>query len=112
MFRPTTSEITIPLILQMLDLLHAFMCFMLHAVCVNEVNPCLRSLACSAAVRTVFSAPVQEAPTSSVCPIEKHCQRGVPESRVSVCVSVVLNPPVALRILYTFFFLLLVKNKR
>lgn len=38
-----------------------------------------------AAVRTVFSASVQEAATSSVCPSEEHCQRGVPESRVSVC---------------------------
>lgn len=37
----------------------------------------------SAAFRTVFSAPVQEAPTSSVCPIKKHCEWGVPESRVS-----------------------------
>lgn len=57
------------------------------------------SLFClSAAVRTVFSAPLQEAPTSSVCPLKEHCQWGVSESRVSVwmCllnVFIVINHP-------------------
>lgn len=37
-----------------------------------------------AAVRTVFTAPVQEAAPSSLCPIKEHCERGVPKSRVSV----------------------------
>lgn len=56
---------------------------MLHRVLISYIY-----LHCGffpAAVRAVFSAPVQEAATSSVYTIEEHRKRGVPQSRVRMC---------------------------
>lgn len=42
----------------------------LCTMCVTKLQ---LSLVSFVAVRTVFSAPVQEATTPSLCPIEEHC---------------------------------------
>lgn len=70
---------------------------MLHRVLISYIY-----LHCGffpAAVRAVFSAPVQEAATSSVCTIEEHRKRGVPQSRVRMgllhCFTVIKEPRLA-----------------